>query len=109
MIRLPVYSEENNLPYVTMYEEDVDGTFKRTQLLPLRQLHDNIDGISNTQGDLIAPQFDKVQHSWNSPSINFHYGRPQSHYAFLREKVALNRFYVFVGADYALEFARIKA
>ena len=78
-----------------MYEEEVDGTFKRTQLLPVRHMHDNIRGISIPQGQLVAAQFDKLQHQWSTPTVSFHYGKPQSYYQFLREKVALNRFYVF--------------
>lgn len=93
--RIPVYSDENNLHHISIYMEDDDGTFKRTQLEPLRLLRDNIEGISISQGDIISSKFDKNERSWRSPTVSFHYGRPQSVYQFLREKLAQNRFYVF--------------
>ena len=79
MIQVPVYTEQGGLPYVSMFEELEDGTFKRTQSLPLRQLHENISGISNPQGELVASVFDKLEHDWQTPTVSFHYGRPQSY------------------------------
>jgi len=93
--RIPVYSDENNLHHVSIYMEDDDGTFKRTQSEPLRLLRDNIDGISTPQGSVVSHKFDKNERSWKSPTVSFHYGRPQSIYQFLRDKLAANRFYVF--------------
>ena len=93
--RLPVYSDENNLHFVSIFVEEADGTFKRTQAEPLRLLRDNINGISISQGDVISPKFDKNARCWESPIVSFHYGRPQSIYQFLRDKVAVNKFYVF--------------
>ena len=93
--RLPVYSDENNLHHVSIFVEEPDGTFKRTQAEPLRQVRDHIQGISTIQGDIISPKFDKNERRWESPTVTFHYGRPQSIYQFLRERVALNKFYVF--------------
>ena len=95
LAKLPVYSDENNLHHVSIFLEEPDGTFKRTQAEPLRQVRDNIAGISTAQGDVISPKFDKNERRWESPTVTFHYGRPQSVYQFLREKVAVNKFYVF--------------
>ena len=95
MIRVPVYSDENQLHHVSIFEEDTDGTFKRTQSEPLRMLRDNIEGISNVQGDLISHHFDKNDRKWMTPTVSFHYGKPQSFYRFIREKIAVNKFYVF--------------
>ncbi|HEY5602232.1 MAG TPA: hypothetical protein VIM41_03910 [Gammaproteobacteria bacterium] len=94
-VRIPVYSDENNLHFIAVFMEDPDGTFKRTQSEPLRLLRDNFDGISITQGSVISAKFDKNSHCWETPTVSFHYGRPQSIYQFLREKAAANRFYVF--------------
>ena len=95
LAHIPVYSDENNLHHVSIFVEEPDGTFKRTQAEPLRMLRDNIDGISTTQGDVISHKFDKNERHWKSPTISFHYGRPQSIYQFLRQKIAVNKFYVF--------------
>jgi hypothetical protein len=95
MARVPVYTDENQLHHISIFVEEQDGTFKRTQSEPLRMLRDNIEGISTPQGDIVSPKFDKNERRWRSPTVNFHYGRPQSIYYFLREKIAANRFYVF--------------
>lgn len=92
---IPVYSDENNLHYVSVFVEESDGTFKRTQSEPLRLLRDNFDGISITQGSVTSSKFDKNAHRWKTPTVTFHYGRPQSIYQFLRGKVAVNKYYVF--------------
>ena len=95
LARLPVYSDENSLHFISIFEEEEDGTFKRTQDEPLRMLRDNIDGISVSQGDVVSPKFDKNPRRWKTPTVSFHYGRPQSIYQFLRNNVAVNKFYVF--------------
>jgi len=95
LVKLPVYSDENNLHHVSIFVEEPDGTFKRTQSEPLRQVRDHIQGVSISQGDVISPKFDKNERRWETPTVTFHYGRPQSVYQFLREKVAHNKFYVF--------------
>ena len=95
LAKLPVYSDENNLHHISIFAEEPDGTFKRTQAEPLRQVRDNIVGISTPQGEVISPKFDKNERRWETPTVTFHYGRPQSIYQFLREKVAVNKFYVF--------------
>jgi len=95
LAKLPVYSDENNLHHVSIFSEEPDGTFKRTQAEPLRHVRDHIQGISIPQGDVISPKFDKNERRWETPTVSFHYGRPQSVYQFLREKVAINKFYVF--------------
>ena len=58
LARIPVYSAENNLHYISVFVEESDGTFKRTQEEPLRLLRDNFDGISITQGSVTASKFD---------------------------------------------------
>jgi hypothetical protein len=93
--RIPVYTDENQLHHVSVYIEEPDGTFKRTQSEPLRMLRDNIEGISTPQGDVRSAKFDKNERHWQSPTVSFHYGRPQSIYQFLRQQLASNRFYVF--------------
>lgn len=95
LAKVPVYSDENQLHHVSIFLEEDDGTFKRTQSEPLRQVRDHIIGISTPQGDVISPKFDKNERRWESPTVTFHYGRPQSIYQFLRDKVAINKFYVF--------------
>lgn len=95
LAKLPVYSDENNLHHVSIFIEESDGTFKRTQAEPLRLVRDHIIGISTPQGDVVSNKFDKNERRWGAPTVSFHYGRPQSIYQFLRDKVALNRFYVF--------------
>ena len=95
LARIPVYSDENSLHFISIFEEESDGTFKRTQAEPLRMLRDNINGISIPQGDVISTKFDKNSRRWKTPTVSFHYGRPQSIYQFLRDKVAVNKFYVF--------------
>ena len=95
MIRVPVYSDENGIPQISIYVEDEDGAFRRTQSEPLRLLRDDIQGISISQGDMVSSSYDRYERHWRTPTITFHYGRPQSYYQFLRDKVARNRFYVF--------------
>lgn len=95
LAKIPVYSDENNLHYVSIFIEEPDGTFKRTQDEPLRLVRNHIIGISTPQGDVISHKFDKNERRWETPTVSFHYGRPQSVYQFLREKVAVNKFYVF--------------
>jgi hypothetical protein len=95
LARIPVYSDENNLHFISVFVEESDGTFKRTQSEPLRLLRDNFDGISITQGSVVATKFDKNPRRWETPTVSFHYGRPQSIFQFLREKVAINKYYVF--------------
>jgi len=99
--RIPVYSNENNLHHIAVYLEESDGTFVRTQSEPLRMLRDNIEGISIEQGNIVASKFDKNHHDWNSPTVSFHYGRPQSIYFFMREKIAENKFFVFAKPNMA--------
>lgn len=95
MISVPVYSDENGTPYISIYVEDEDGTFRRTQNELLRLLRDDIKGISTSQGELVSGSYDRYDRDWSVPTVTFHYGRPQSFYQFLREKVARNRFFVF--------------
>lgn len=95
LIHAPVYNDENGLHHISIYAEDEDGTFVRTMDEPLRLLRDNIKGVSITQGELVSHQFDRVQRKWGSPTITYHYGKPQSFYSFLRENVARNKFFVF--------------
>lgn len=95
LARIPVYSDENNLHFISIFVEEPDGTFKRTQSEPLRLLRDNFDGISITQGEITSTKFDRNSRRWATPTVSFHYGRPQSIYQFLRDKVAANKFYVF--------------
>ena len=95
LIQAPIYSDQNSTHFVNIYEETEDGTFRRTQNEPLRQLRDNIKGISRTQGELISQPYDRQERRWNTATVSFHYGRPQSFYYFLRDMVAKNRFYVF--------------
>jgi hypothetical protein len=95
MISVPVYSDENGIPQISIYAEDEDGTFRRTQSEPLRLLRDDIKGISISQGDLVSNHYDRQDRNWQTPTVTFHYGRPQSFYQFLRDKVVHNRFFVF--------------
>ena len=95
MINVPVYSDENGTPHISIYVEDEDGSFRRTQSEPLRLLRDDIQGISITQGDMVSSHYDRHDRNWQTPTVTFHYGRPQSFYQFLRNKVAHNRFFVF--------------
>lgn len=95
MINVPVYSDENGTPHISIFVEDGDGTFRRTQNEPLRLLRDDIKGISISQGDLVSSLYDRQARRWHTPTVTFHYGRPQSFYQFLRDKVAHNRFFVF--------------
>ncbi|NOZ52260.1 MAG: hypothetical protein GXP08_03810 [Gammaproteobacteria bacterium] len=106
-IKVPVYSDENSLHHILLYSEEADGTFKRTQSEPLRLLRDNIDGVTSKQGDLVAAQFDKIKRNWQLPTISFHYGKPQSFYHFLREKVARNKFYVFTAPNLSGRITRL--
>ncbi|MFV2058877.1 MAG: hypothetical protein ACC707_20645 [Thiohalomonadales bacterium] len=91
----PVYSEQNGVHFINIYTELEDGTFRRTQDEPLRLLRNNIKGISIIQGELLTPLSDRTERSWNSATVTFHYGRPQSIYRFLRGMVAKNKFFVF--------------
>lgn len=95
LIHAPVYNDENGLHHISIYAEHEDGTFVRTMDEPLRLLRDNIKGVSIPQGELVSHQFDRVQRKWESPTITYHYGRPQSFYRFLRKNVARNKFFVF--------------
>jgi len=107
MISVPVFSDENGTPQVSMYVEDEDGTFRRTQSEPLRLLRDDIKGISISQGDIVTPAFDRYEREWNTPTVTFHYGRPQSFYYFLRSKVVHNRFFVFTKPQLAGHISRL--
>ncbi len=106
MISVPVYSDENGIPHISIYVEDEDGTFRRTQSEPLRMLRDDIQGISISQGDLVTSRYDRQERKWQSPTVTFHYGRPQSFYHFLRGKVAHNRFFVFAKPQLAGHISR---
>ena len=94
-IQAPVYHNENDTHYINIYEETEDGTFRRTQNEPLRQLRNNIKGISLSQGELVSPVYDRQERKWSTATVSFHYGRPQSFYYFLRDMLARNKFYVF--------------
>jgi hypothetical protein len=95
LTNVPVYSTQNNTHFVNIYVESEDGTFRRTQNEPLRLLRDDIAGISMSQGELVSQHYDRHERQWASATVTYHYGRPQSFYQFLREKVAQNRFFVF--------------
>lgn len=95
LIQAPIYSDQSGTHFVNMYEESEDGSFRRTQSEPLRQLRDNIKGISRSQGELISNFYDRQERQWRTATVTFHYGRPQSFFYFLRDMVAKNRFYVF--------------
>jgi len=95
LVNVPVYSTQNNTHFVNIYAESDDGTFRRTQNEPLRLLRDDIAGISMPQGELVSQQYDRHNRQWASATVTYHYGRPQSFYQFLREKVAQNKFFVF--------------
>ena len=95
LIQAPVYSGENGLHHIGIYAEEEDGTIKRTMSEPLRLLRDNIKGISVAQGELVSSHFDRQEREWRSPTVLYHYGRPQSFYHFMRERVARNQFIVF--------------
>jgi len=95
MVNIPVYSNENGLHLITIYTEDEDGTFRRTQDEPLRLLRDDIKGISPVQGDMVSHKYDRQTRQWGEPTVSFHYGRPQSYHQFLRKNLARNKFYVF--------------
>lgn len=107
MITVPVFSDENGLPQISMYVEDEDGTFRRTQNEPLRLLRDDIKGISISQGDIVTSTYDRYERKWNTPTITFHYGRPQSFYQFLRSKVTHNRFFVFTKPQLSGHISRL--
>jgi len=95
MVNVPVYSNENGLHLITIYIEDEDGTFRRTQDEPLRLLRDDIKGISPVQGDMVSRKYDRQTRQWGEPTVSFHYGRPQSYHQFLRKNLSRNKFYVF--------------
>lgn len=95
LISAPVYSMQNDTHFVNIYSEQEDGTFKRTQDEPLRLLRDDIAGISMTQGEMISSHYDRADRSWNTATVSYHYGHPQSFYQFLRDNVARKRFFVF--------------
>lgn len=95
LISAPVYSDENGLHHISIYVEDEDGTFRRTMEEPLRLLRDNIKGISISQGELLSKKSDRHPRKWGSPTVTYNYGRPQSFYYFLREKLSKNKFFVF--------------
>jgi hypothetical protein len=82
LINAPVYSDENGLPTVSIFKESEDGTFRKTQDEPLRLLRDDITGISVQQGELVSARFDRQERQWRTPTVIFHYGRPQSFYRF---------------------------
>lgn len=95
LISAPVYSNESGSHFICIYSEDEDGTFRRTQNEPLRMLRNDIQGISSSQGELVSKHYDRYTREWNTPTVTYHYGRPQSFYQFLREKLARNKFFVF--------------
>ncbi|WP_455203774.1 hypothetical protein [Kaarinaea lacus] len=95
LVNAPVFSDENGVVNISMYAEDEDGSFRRTHGEPLRLLRDDIKGISVAQGELISGPYDRQERVWDTATITFHYGRPQSYFHFLRENVARNRFFVF--------------
>jgi hypothetical protein len=95
LINAPVYSDENGLPVVSIYSEDEDGSFRRVQGEPLRLFREDIAGISIPQGELVSGRYDRQERRWDTPTVTFHYGRPQSFYQFLRDNISRNRFFVF--------------
>lgn len=95
LIQAPVYIDQSGTHFINMYEETEDGTFRRTQSEPLRQLRNNIKGISRTQGELVSNFYDRQERAWQTATVTFHYGRPQSFFYFLRSMIAKNRFFVF--------------
>jgi len=94
-INAPVYSEQNGVHFINIYNELEDGTFRRTQDEPLRLLRNNIKGVSNIQGELLTSLSDRTERSWNSATVTFHYGHPKSFYTFLRDMLARNKYFVF--------------
>ncbi|MDH5325251.1 MAG: hypothetical protein OEZ68_15920 [Gammaproteobacteria bacterium] len=95
LINTPVYTFENGTHFVIVYSEAEDGTFRRTQSEPLRLLKNDIKGVSIAQGDLVSSHYDRYDRVWKTPTVTYHYGKPQSFYQFLREKIARNQFFVF--------------
>ncbi len=95
MINVPVYSNENGIHFINIYIEDEDGTFRRTQDEPLRLLRDDIQGISPVQGSMVSQKYERQERQWSEPTVNYHYGRPQSFHNFLRQTLSKNKFYVF--------------
>jgi len=94
-VSAPVYSEQSGVHFINIYNEQEDGTFRRTQDEPLRLLRNNIKGVSNTQGELLTSASDRTERSWNTATVTFHYGHPKSFYTFLREMFARNKYFVF--------------
>lgn len=95
MINVPVYTDENGYKLICIYVEEDEGTFKRTQNEPLRMLRNDIKGISIVQGELVSSKYDRYSREWRTPTVTYHYGKPQSFYYFIREKLARNKFFVF--------------
>jgi len=93
-IKLPIYTEEAGTHKVTIYQEMEDGLFRRTGTQLLREFHHNFTGISVSEGEIVSSRYDRVEREWQTPTVTYHYGRPQSFYAFLRTQIKSNKIYV---------------
>ncbi len=98
MVRIPVYFDINGIHQVAIFEEQDDGTFRRTSEEPMRFLRDNIEGIGPAVGELISSQSDREQRIWQTPTVLFRH-RPYSFYHFLREQQKQRKIYVLSRAS----------
>lgn len=92
--RIPVFVDQNGIFDIAIFQENEDGSFSRTPEQPLRQLRDNIQGVSNPIGTLVSQRYDRSERPWHSPTALPYSGRPQSFYSFVRENLKRRRIIV---------------
>lgn len=91
---IPVYTDQNGIHDVAIFQENEDGSFSRTPEQPLRQLRENIVGVSNPIGTLITQRYDRSERPWDTPTALPYSGRPRSFYTFVRENLQKRRIIV---------------
>jgi hypothetical protein len=107
-VRIPVYSEPGGVPQIVIYEETEEGAFRRTAEQPLRALRESIEGVGPPVGELLSPRADREERRWETPTVKYHIGRPQSAYRFLRERAAQRRLIVATAPAGAARFFKFE-
>ncbi len=92
--RIPVYNDSTGVPNIYIWEETPDGYFRRTGEQPLGALRGGIEDIGPQVGELLSHRSDRERRRWDTPTVRYHLGHPQSWYQFIRDRLKERRIVV---------------
>jgi len=98
MVKIPVYFDLNGIHQISIFQEQDDGTFRRTTEQPMRLLRESIEGIGPSVGEIVSSPYDREDRIWQTPTVMLGH-RPASYYQFLREQLKSRKIYVFARAS----------